>query len=377
MKKFSAIGSLLLILLMFAASTAAGQEISDIKHETVYEKGGSVHISWKADSLAKEFEIMRKTKKSDWESVDKITETTFVDETIQKDKDYHYKIIAYSDSTQTEKTINTVLRVSSPWFNKSRASVLFLGLVLSIAIIYYITHAKKGKDLYIRRISALDAVDEAVGRATEMGKPILFVPGIMDMDDIQTIASVNILGQIAKTAATYETPLTVPVSKSLVLSVGREVVKESYLKAGRPDAYKDDTVFYVTDDQFGYVAGINGIMVREKPAANFYLGTFYAESLILAETGFSTGAIQIAGTAMPSQLPFFIAACDYTLIGEELFAASAYLSKEPNLLGSLKGQDIGKIVVITIILLGALFEFMYHFSQNEALMALKNFMSTK
>jgi len=55
---------------------------------------------------------------------------------------------------------------------------------------------------------------------------------------------------------------------------------------------------------------------------------------------------------MVSQLPFFIAACDYTLIGEELFAASAYLSHEPKLLGSLKGQDAAKLVIMILILLG-------------------------
>jgi hypothetical protein len=95
-------------------------------------------------------------------------------------------------------------------------------------------------------------------------------------------------------------------------------------------------------------------MVREKPAAIFLLGTFYAESLILAETGRSVGAIQISGTAMPSQIPFFVAACDYTLIGEELFAASAYLSREPKLLGSLKGQDAAKLFFILIIVVGVI-----------------------
>jgi len=123
-------------------------------------------------------------------------------------------------------------------------------------------------------------------------------------------------------------------------------VSTTDLEAGRPDAYQRENVRYITDDQFGFVAGVDGIMMRDKPAANFYLGTFYAESLILAETGHSIGAIQIAGTAMPSQLPFFIAACDYTLIGEELFAASAYLSREPRLLGSLLGKDWGKVIIL-------------------------------
>jgi hypothetical protein len=93
-------------------------------------------------------------------------------------------------------------------------------------------------------------------------------------------------------------------------------------------------------------------MLREKPAACFYQGKFYAESLILAETGNSIGAIQIAGTASPSQLPFFITACDYTLIGEEFFAASAYLSGDRRLIGSIRGQDMGKIIFMAAILLG-------------------------
>ena len=60
----------------------------------------------------------------------------------------------------------------------------------------------------------------------------------------------------------------------------------------------------------------------------------------------------VAGTAMPAQLPFFVAACDYTLIGEEFFAASAYLSGEPQQLGSLKGQDVGKLLTLVVSIIG-------------------------
>jgi hypothetical protein len=84
------------------------------------------------------------------------------------------------------------------------------------------------------------------------------------------------------------------------------------------------------------------------------MGYFYAESLILAETGAATGAIQIAGTDAVAQLPFFITACDYTLIGEELYAASAYLSREPLLLGSLKGQDWAKVLFLVCAITGSL-----------------------
>jgi hypothetical protein len=118
-------------------------------------------------------------------------------------------------------------------------------------------------------------------------------------------------------------------------------------------------VHYLTDDQFAYAAGVNGIMKREKPAACLYMGKFYAESLLLAETGNSIGAIQIAGTASQSQIPFFVTACDYTLIGEEFFAASAYLSKKPELLGIVKGQDIIKLVILTMIIVGTFMRILF------------------
>ena len=84
------------------------------------------------------------------------------------------------------------------------------------------------------------------------------------------------------------------------------------------------------------------------------MGAFFAESLLLAETGNAAGSIQIAGTARPEQLPFFIAACDYTLLGEELYAASAYLSHQPVILGGLKGQDFVKMLITIALLIGVI-----------------------
>ncbi len=245
---------------------------------------------------------------------------------------------------------------SAQWFDWRRINVLVAVALISFFIIYFIQKAKSGQKLFIRKIAGMEAVDEAVGRATEMGRKIFFVPGINDMDNVQTIAAMTILGRVAELAAQYDTWLEVPVCRSLVLVTAKEVVKEAYARAGRPDSYHDNQVHYLTDDQFGYAAGIDGMVVREKPATIFYMGAFFAESLVLAETGNAAGAIQIAGTAMPAQLPFFVTACDYTLIGEELFAASAYLSKEPKLLGSLKGQDYGKAVFLILIVVGVIVE---------------------
>lgn len=306
-------------------------------------------------------------KPGDFEEVGEATNgmTQLRDGRVRDEYQYYYKVLAVNDSIENgtviwrltaESELGGPGQSSPQWFDMRRINV-FVGILLVCGfIIYYIGQAKSGKELFIRKIAGLEAVDEAVGRATEMGKKIYYIPGSQDMDNVQTLAGIAILGRVAELSAQYETWLEVPVSRSLVMVTCREVVKEAYAKAGRPDAFQDDQVHYLTDDQFGYAAAIDGMVVRENPATIFLMGSFYAEALVLAETGNSVGAIQIAGTGQPSQLPFFVAACDYTLIGEELFAASAYLSREPNQLGSLKGQDLGKAVLLVAIVIGVILE---------------------
>ena len=261
-----------------------------------------------------------------------------------------------------------------PFFNANRIFMFVAIVAIGSTLLYNIRMAERGEEFYLRPIPGLKAVEEAVGRSTEMGKPVLFVPGIMDMDQVETVAGVIVLGHVSKMTARYETSLNVPVSRSIVMKAAREACRESYMLEGRPDMFNDDMVHYLTDDQFAYAAGVNGIMIREKPAACLYMGKFYAESLILAETGNSIGAIQIAGTASQAQIPFFVTACDYTLIGEEFFAASAYLSKKPELIGGVRGQDMVKIGVITLTLV-SLFLFignLFEYSSSEEWKHLKN-----
>ena len=242
------------------------------------------------------------------------------------------------------------------WFDTDKKWVFLSVIIYSITVLYCIYNARSGKEIFIRRIPGLEAVDEAIGRATEMGRSILYILGLGQVSEVATIASMNILAQVARKTADYETALRVPCRDPIVMNVVREVVKAAYLDEGRPDAYNAEDVFFLTPGQFAYAAALDGLMVREKPAAIFLQGVFFAESLILAETGNSIGAIQIAGTDKEHQLPFLITACDYTLIGEELYAASAYLSREPMLLGSLKGQDYGKLMILGAIILGVILE---------------------
>jgi len=322
--------------------------------DTPNDAGGSVTLKFSYPSPFISGEIMRKEEGREFEKIVAVSpsDTYWIDNSVEDGVKYYYQVVLTTEEDVVASEPASV--ISSPqWFHKGRTTMLIVVLLVCGLILFFIKQAKGGKELYIRRIAGLEAIDEAVGRATELGRPVMFIAGIMDIDDLQTIAGITILRRVAKKAAEYESQILMPTSRSLVMTAAQETVKEAYYDAGRPDIFNPNNVFYLTDDQFGFAAGCDGIMVREKPGAIFMMGSFYAESLILAETGHSTGAIQIAGTAMPSQLPFFVTACDYTLIGEEFFAASAYLSKDPLQLGSLKGQDWGKAMFFALIVVGS------------------------
>lgn len=230
---------------------------------------------------------------------------------------------------------------------------VFFVVLLMLFILYNITRAKQGKNLFIRRIAGLTAIDEAVGRSTEMGRPVLMVPGLSGLGPIG-MQALRIFAYIAKTAAKYGTPLRLCLADAALYAVAQEMIRDVYQTEGVPERMETNSVQFVSDRQFAFAAGVAGIIYREKVAAAFLMGDWYAESMILAESAYAVGAIQVAASTVTTQTPFLIAACDYVLIGDEFYAASAYLGREPVLVGSLVGQDWSKMTVAAAIVLLAI-----------------------
>lgn len=231
---------------------------------------------------------------------------------------------------------------------------LLLWLVGAVgAMVWCVVRARRGQTPHLRRIAGLEAVNDAVGRATEEGRPVMYIAGVMDLDEVQTVASLGILGAVGERVARHGCEFIMPTDRSLVMAASREVLRESYTRAGRPDDFVADSVSYISNDQFGFAARVDGLVARHRPGAVFLQGAFFAESLLMAEAGAQVGAVQVAGTAMNHQLPFLVAACDHVLIGEEFFAAEAYLDRDPERLGNLRGQDLVKDAVLLVLLAGA------------------------
>jgi len=300
------------------------------------DQGGAILISWGAPESVpvSSYRIYRSCwPDSGFQEVgtEPAIRTEHLDNDVRDNTAYYYYVQAWTETDSASSGVVGPVRSYAQWFNTNRTNVLVLATVICALFCYYIGRARKGAKMFVRRIAGLDAIDDALGRATEMGKPILFSFGLGYITDIVVIAALPLLRKIAMKSAEYAVRLLVPNADPIVMTAAQETVKEAYTEAGRPDLYNADNVNFLTSDQFGYAAGVDGIILREKPGAIFWLGYFYAESLIMAETGHSVGAIQL------------------TMIGEEIYAASCYLKPEPMMLGTLKGEDFIKLLLVIAI----------------------------
>lgn len=224
----------------------------------------------------------------------------------------------------------------------------FLLLVLIFGIFYAVQRmAEGGKRFEIKNLPPVDAMTEAVGRAVELGRPVHYTPGfylggLYTPGSSRVLAGIAILEHVANLCATMGADLLVTLSQPEAIPLCEENIKTGYLRAGvKPP---EDRIRWISSEQYAFAVGVLTVIHEELPAANFLVGSFWSEALQFAEAGHNVGAIGIAGAT--GQLPMFVAAMDYVLIGEELFAAQALVSRDDVQIASIAGQDWVRVLLL-------------------------------
>lgn len=232
----------------------------------------------------------------------------------------------------------------------------FIGFLLNIAmaaLVYY--YIKTKKMVHIRRVPGLDAIEEAVGRSAEMGKPVICSFGIGGFT-YWTLAGLAILSHVARLSAKTGSRLIVPTGGGdqalIVRPVAEEIVKTAYTLEGVEDQYNPDDLPFYSGQQYAYIGGYVGVMQRVRPGSVIMTGSHASEAMNIAETSNAVGAITITSGSYISNVAALACASDYILIGEEAPAAGAYLSEDPSQRASIRVQDLFKWLAIAIMILG-------------------------
>ena len=239
-----------------------------------------------------------------------------------------------------------------PGFAEGRLFGLLLLILIFVLAINFMGQAKVP---HIRRVPALDAIEDAVGRATEMGKPVVCSYGIGGFT-YWTIAGLSILGYVAKICAETDTRLVVPTggghSSYIVREAAVDLVRNAYTAAGKPELFNEEDMPFLSGEQYAYTPGYVGILVRERPGATIMTGSHASEAMNIAEMANGVNSITITSGSYTSNMAALACASDYIMLGEEQPAAGAYLSRDPGQMASIRVQDIYKFIAIGTILLG-------------------------
>lgn len=235
-----------------------------------------------------------------------------------------------------------------------QVSLLFLVLLfVFIEIALYLSQHRDKPFGVMRSFPAMEHIDEAVGRAAEMGTAVHATPGQGNLYGPKAaieISAISITALIAESCAKRNVPLIISCNQSDVYQLTMSSVRDAYDRAGYPERFVENDVIFVSPDWNAWCQWIMSHLMSTKPATNFMFGDYYGQIVLLAESGVRAGCYQIAGS--PDIQYMWPLTCDYFTIGEELFAAGAYASGDPVLLGSIAGQDMLKIALLILMVAG-------------------------
>ncbi|MGD9141570.1 MAG: hypothetical protein PVJ42_08520, partial [bacterium] len=157
-----------------SASSASTGDLNNLRaYDTPSDGGESVTLEWESDAGVF-VTIMRSTSADgEFEPAGETiaSEGVYLDYNVEGDTgaEYFYRLRFVTGTDTSLTAVAGPAAARSNWFRTYRINALVLFGLMFALVVFYVDAAKKGKKLYIRKIPGLNAIDEAVGRATEMG----------------------------------------------------------------------------------------------------------------------------------------------------------------------------------------------------------------
>jgi len=253
------------------------------------------------------------------------------------------------------ETIATIL--NNVGIGEQQALMLAILLPFLPLLLILNRRIREGRKPVLRSIPGYEALSNYVGRATESGRSLhisMGTGGIGTEATAETLAGLAVLEHIATQAAVTGLKPIVTVSDPSLLPAAQDVLQSSYAAHGYLGEYDPTCVRFISTDNVAYAAGVADILEHAEVEANVMVGSFGDEFLLMSEVGARRGIGQVGGTTSPLILPFIYSSVDHALIGEEIFAAGAYLLDKTSHIASLAAQDWLRTATIITIVIGIL-----------------------
>jgi hypothetical protein len=217
------------------------------------------------------------------------------------------------------------------------------------------TNQRSGTGL--RPIAAYEAIRGMMGRAAEEGKGVHLSLGRSGVGGEQTptvSAGLSVLRAIAEEGAAFDSAPTVTVADPIVLLAAQDTVYRAHQHRGSTAHFAETDVQLIAPDAIAYAVGAQDRIDDPRTGANVMVGHLDEEYLFLGEAGAQRKIVQVAGSNALSAQPFMLSTADHVLLGEEMYAAGAYLGRRPSQVASLYVQDTLRGLAVVAIVIGIL-----------------------
>ncbi len=234
-----------------------------------------------------------------------------------------------------------------------------IGLVLVLVsggLLFGLTIRRRKTAAKFRHIPAFDRLNRAIGLSVEDGTRLHISLGrgaIVSPGSAAGLAGLSVLRSVSQLTAVSDRPAVATSGDAVLGILSQDTIQSGYQAAGAIEQYQPATGRVAGLTPFSYAAGALPVMRTEDVSANVVLGNFGAEAALLADAAERENAFLLAAADSPPAQAVLFATAQEPLLGEELYAAGAYLKAGAAHAASLTVQDILRWAVIIMLLAGA------------------------
>jgi hypothetical protein len=235
--------------------------------------------------------------------------------------------------------------------------MIALGLLLiAAALLLGLTLWRRRSPATLRVIDAYERLNRSVGLAVENGTRLHVSLGRGNLFTARggsALAGLAMLRRLTERTSVSDRPPIVTSGDAPLSILSQDTLQSGYRAVGAEEQYRFSTGRLTGLSPFSYAAGTMPIIRDENVSTNIFIGDFGNESALLTEEADRANTDLIAASDNLSAQAIFYAAAQDPLIGEELFAAGAYVGAGASHEASLNVQDILRWLIILAILIGA------------------------
>lgn len=233
-------------------------------------------------------------------------------------------------------------------------------LVLAAFLLGALTLWRRRSPASLREIPAYTRLARNIGLSIEDGKRLHISLGhgsLLDARGGSAFAGLALLRNVAERASVSDMPPVASAGDPALGLLTQDTLQAGYQAAGVEDAYVHTTGRITGMTPFSYASGAMHIPQNENVSTNILLGHMGPEAALIAEAADRANAALIGATDDLAGQSILFAGSQEPLIGEELFAAGAYLNSDPAHAASLNVQDLFRWLIILALLGGAVAKF--------------------